>query len=107
MTTTGLFATRVRRRAVQHRRGALVLSDGTVFIGESAGALRLDEAVVHTGEVVFNTAMLGYQEIITDPSYAGQVIAFTYPHIGNYGVTPLDNEAPRAHCRGIIIRDLA
>ena len=49
----------------------------------------------------------GYQEVITDPSYAGQVIAFTYPHIGNYGVNPTDDEAPRPHCKGIIVRDLA
>ncbi len=60
-----------------------------------------------TGEAVFNTVLSGYQEVITDPSYAGQVIAFTYPHIGNYGVNPADDEAPRPHCRGVIVRDLA
>ncbi len=49
----------------------------------------------------------GYQEVITDPSYAGQVIAFTYPHIGNYGVNPTDDEAVRPHCRGVVVRDLA
>jgi carbamoyl-phosphate synthase small subunit len=62
---------------------------------------------VATGEAVFNTVLSGYQEVITDPSYAGQVIAFTYPHIGNYGVNPTDDEAARPHCRGIIVRDLA
>ena len=59
-----------------------------------------------TGEAVFNTVLSGYQEVITDPSYAGQVIAFTYPHIGNYGVNPADDEASRPHCRGVIVRDL-
>ena len=60
-----------------------------------------------TGEVVFNTVMSGYQEVITDPSYAGQVIAFTYPHIGNYGATPKDDESRRPFCRGVVVRDLA
>ena len=80
----------------------LVLSDGEVFEGESAGA----ESPVATGELVFNTALSGYQEVITDPSYAGQVVAFTYPHIGNYGVNGTDDESPRAHCTGIVVRDL-
>jgi carbamoyl-phosphate synthase small subunit len=83
----------------------LVLADGTTFDGEAIGA-EPDNGVT-TGEVVFNTALTGYQEIITDPSYAGQIITFTYPHIGNYGVTALDDEAARPHCRGIVIRDLA
>ncbi len=87
------------------RDAALVLADGSVFEGEWIGA---DPAAGHTsGEVVFNTALTGYQEIITDPSYAGQIITFTYPHIGNYGVTPADDESRRAFCRGVIIRDLA
>ena len=64
------------------------------------------EGGVATGEAVFNTVLSGYQEVITDPSYAGQVIAFTYPHIGNYGVNPTDDEAARPHCRGVIVRDL-
>ena len=85
------------------REGALVLSDGTVFEGELIGA----EREVAAGEVVFNTVLSGYQEVITDPSYAGQIINFTYPHIGNYGVTPRDNEARRPFCRGVVIRDLA
>ncbi len=62
---------------------------------------------VSTGEAVFNTVLSGYQEVITDPSYAGQVIAFTYPHIGNYGVNPTDDEAVRPYCQGVIVRDLA
>jgi carbamoyl-phosphate synthase small subunit len=83
----------------------LVLADGSVFRGEAAGFLP-DEGVA-TGEVVFNTALSGYQEVLTDPSYAGQVVAFTYPHIGNYGVTPLDDESSQPACRGLVVRDLA
>jgi carbamoyl-phosphate synthase small subunit len=83
----------------------LVLRDGTVFEGEAAGAL--GPGVVGTGEVVFNTALSGYQEIVTDPSYAGQIITFTYPHIGNYGVNRDDDESTRPFCRGVIVRDLA
>jgi carbamoyl-phosphate synthase small subunit len=80
----------------------LVLADGEVFEGEAAGA----QAPVATGELVFNTALSGYQEVLTDPSYAGQVVAFTYPHIGNYGVNPDDGESGRVHCRGLVVRDL-
>lgn len=89
----------------RNREALLVLADGTVFEGEAIGA----EAPggVSTGEVVFNTVMSGYQEVITDPSYAGQVITFTYPHIGNYGVAEDDDEARRPHCAGVIVRDLA
>ena len=83
----------------------LVLADGTVFEGEAIGSR--PAGGVTSGEVVFNTALTGYQEIITDPSYAGQLITFTYPHIGNYGVTAFDDEARRPFTRGIIIRDLA
>ncbi|MDQ1396286.1 MAG: carbamoyl-phosphate synthase small subunit, partial [Acidimicrobiaceae bacterium] len=83
----------------------LVLADGTVFEGEAIGAA--PRTGVTTGEVVFNTVMSGYQEVITDPSYAGQVIAFTYPHIGNYGVVPADDESGRPFCRGVVVRDLA
>ena len=81
----------------------LILADGTVFEGEAMGA----EADVATGEVVFNTVLSGYQEVITDPSYAGQVIAFTYPHIGNYGISEADSESARPFCRGVIVRELA
>ena len=83
----------------------LLLADGTVFEGEAVGAE--PEGGVATGELVFNTVLSGYQEVLTDPSYAGQVIAFTYPHIGNYGVSADDSESARPHCRGVIVRDLA
>ena len=92
-------------RSVHRDPALLVLADGAVFEGEAFGADRPDG--VATGEAVFNTVLSGYQEVITDPSYAGQVIAFTYPHIGNYGVNPTDDEASRPHCRGVIVRDLA
>ncbi len=82
----------------------LVLNDGTIFEGYHAGYSPPSE--VSEGEFVFNTALSGYQEVITDPSYAGQVISFTYPHIGNYGVTSEDDEAPRPHCRGVVMREL-
>jgi carbamoyl-phosphate synthase small subunit len=87
------------------REALLVLSDGTTFEGEAIGADPPDG--VATGEVVFNTVLAGYQEVITDPSYAGQIITFTYPHIGNYGVTPDDDESAHPFCRGVVIRDLA
>ena len=79
----------------------LVLADGTVFQGASVGA---DGHTV--GEVVFNTALTGYQEILTDPSYAQQIVTLTYPHIGNTGVNEQDVEAGRVHAAGLIIRDL-
>ena len=81
----------------------LVTADGEVFSGEAAGA----PLPVATGELVFNTAMSGYQEVITDPSYAGQVIAFTSTHIGNYGTNATDDEAAAPQCRGIVVCDLA
>ena len=79
----------------------LALADGTVFIGNSIGAPGST-----TGEVVFNTAMTGYQEILTDPSYCQQIVTLTYPHIGNYGVNEEDVEAGKIHAAGLIIRDL-
>ena len=82
----------------------LVLADGEVFEGEAVGAPA--PGGVATGELVFNTVLSGYQEVITDPSYAGQAIAFTYPHIGNYGVTAADDEAGRPWCRGVVVREL-
>jgi carbamoyl-phosphate synthase small subunit len=82
----------------------LVLADGTVFEGEAVGAS--PDGGIATGEAVFNTVLSGYQEVITDPSYAGQIIAFTYPHIGNYGVNPADDEAGRPYCRGVVVRQL-
>ena len=79
----------------------LALADGTVFIGNSIGA-----AGSTVGEVVFNTAMTGYQEILTDPSYCQQIVTLTYPHIGNYGVNAEDVEAEKVHAAGLIIKDL-
>ncbi|MGI9577703.1 MAG: glutamine-hydrolyzing carbamoyl-phosphate synthase small subunit [Microthrixaceae bacterium] len=84
---------------------AIVLADGTLFEGEAFGATA--EGAVHSGEFVFNTVLSGYQEVITDPSYAGQVITFTYPHIGNYGVNSGDNESRSPRCSGVVIRELA
>jgi len=79
----------------------LALADGTIFRGQSIGAKGNT-----TGEVVFNTAMTGYQEILTDPSYSRQIVTFTYPHIGNTGATPEDLEAQIVHASGLVIRDL-
>jgi len=79
----------------------LALEDGTVFRGISIGT-----SGVTTGEVVFNTAMTGYQEILTDPSYSRQIVTLTYPHVGNTGVTPEDLESDSIHAAGLVIRDL-
>ena len=87
------------------REALLVLTDGTVFEGEALGATPANG--ISTGEVVFNTVLHGYQEVISDPSYAGQIITFTYPHIGNYGVNPTDDEGRRPFCRGVIVREPA
>ena len=80
----------------------LALADGTVFTGNSIGA-----AGQTVGEVVFNTSMTGYQEILTDPSYCQQIVTLTYPHIGNYGVNPEDVESRRVFAAGLIVKDLA
>ena len=79
----------------------LALEDGTVFEGVSVGAPGLS-----VGEVVFNTALTGYQEVLTDPSYARQMVTLTYPHIGNTGFTPQDDEAAKVWCAGLIVRDV-
>lgn len=79
----------------------LALADGTVFPGEAVGALG-----AASGEVVFNTAMTGYQEILTDPSYSGQIVTLTYPHIGNTGTNDEDSESGRAYCAGLVVRDV-
>ena len=79
----------------------LALADGTVFVGNSIGAQGTT-----VGEVVFNTAMTGYQEILTDPSYCQQIVTLTYPHIGNYGVNVEDIEADKVHAAGLIIKNL-
>jgi carbamoyl-phosphate synthase small subunit len=79
----------------------LALADGTVFLGNSIGATGAT-----VGEVVFNTAMTGYQEILTDPSYCRQIVTLTYPHIGNYGINAEDVESEKVHAAGLIIKDL-
>ncbi len=79
----------------------LALADGTVYIGNSIGA-----AGSTVGEVVFNTSMTGYQEILTDPSYCQQIVTLTYPHIGSYGINPEDVESGKVHAAGLIIKDL-
>jgi len=79
----------------------LALADGSLFRGTAIG---IDGQI--SGEVVFNTAMTGYQEILTDPSYAQQIVTLTYPHIGNVGTNPEDEEATAIHCAGLVIRDL-
>ena len=84
-----------------HAPALLALADGTVFHGKSIGA-----ETVTTGEVVFNTALTGYQEILTDPSYTRQIVTLTYPHIGNTGVNVEDVEAGRVFAAGLVIRDL-
>src|SRR5215475_7332633 len=85
------------------KNALLALSDGTTFKAELIGAE--PKSGIVTGEVVFNTVMSGYQEVISDPSYAGQIITFTYPHIGNYGINDDDNESRQPFCDGIIVRD--
>ncbi len=79
----------------------LALADGTVYQGNAIGA-----SGSTVGEVVFNTSMTGYQEILTDPSYCQQIVTLTYPHIGNYGVNPQDMESDKVHAAGLIIKDL-
>jgi carbamoyl-phosphate synthase small subunit len=84
------------------RPALLALEDGTVFRGTSFGA-----DVTSHGEVCFNTSMTGYQEILTDPSYRGQIVAMTYPEIGNYGINPVDVESERPQAAGFVVRNLA
>src|SRR5215212_5749386 len=80
----------------------LALENGVVFTGQAFGA-----AVEADGEVVFNTSMTGYQEVLTDPSYHGQIVAMTYPLIGNYGINTEDAESSRPHVSGFVIRELS
>lgn len=87
---------------VRPMRAILVLEDGRCFAGEAFGAT---EPTV--GEVCFNTSMSGYQEVLTDPSYRGQIVAMTAPQIGNYGVNPLDDESSQPHVRGFVIEELS
>src|SRR5262245_55625572 len=98
---------RISRRVCPRERGEsmpeivakLALEDGTVFSGRSFGA----EGETF-GEVVFNTSMTGYQEVLTDPSYKGQIVCMTYPLIGNYGITPEDTESHKPQVEGFIVR---
>ena len=83
-------------------RAILALEDGRIFEGESFGATG-----TRVGEVCFNTSMTGYQEVLTDPSYRGQIVAMTYPLIGNYGTNALDQESPEPHVRGFVIEELS
>src|SRR5580700_574273 len=82
------------------REAILALADGRVFRGRAFGAI--GESV---GEVVFNTAMTGYQEVLTDPSYRGQMVCMTYPEIGNTGINPEDEESARVFVEGFIVRE--
>jgi len=79
----------------------LALADGTVFRGQSIGATGQT-----VGEVVFNTSLTGYQEILTDPSYCRQIVTLTYPHIGSYGVSPEDVESSKVYAAGLVVKDL-
>jgi carbamoyl-phosphate synthase small subunit len=83
-------------------KAILALEDGTVFEGKSFGA-----PVERMGEVVFNTAITGYQEVFTDPSYSGQIVVLTYPEIGNYGANEDDSEAARPHIEGLVVREFS
>src|SRR5947207_5315567 len=83
-------------------RAILALEDGRYFLGESFGATGTT-----VGEACFNTSMTGYQEVLTDPSYRGQIVAMTCPQIGNYGINPLDDESCAVHVRGFVIEELS
>lgn len=95
------MTTDAQNSVLQNRPAILVLEDGSVFRGTSIGA-----EGISTGEVVFNTSMTGYQEILTDPSYAKQIVTLTYPHIGNTGTTSEDAESDAVWASGLVIRDL-
>ena len=86
----------------QKTEAKLALEDGRVFTGQGFGACG-----IAFGEVVFNTSMTGYQEILTDPSYCGQIVTMTYPEIGNYGVNDEDVESKRPHLAGFVVRNLS
>src|ERR1700730_6469054 len=83
-------------------RATLALEDGRVFNGRSAGA-----RTRRGGEVVFNTSLTGYQEVFTDPSYSGQIVCLTYPHIGNVGANSDDDESPKPHIEGLVVREFS
>ncbi|MCU0330339.1 MAG: glutamine-hydrolyzing carbamoyl-phosphate synthase small subunit [Candidatus Kapabacteria bacterium] len=88
---------------MEHRPAVLALENGMIIRGRAIGALGAEAA----GELVFNTAMTGYQEVLTDPSYKGQIVTFTYPHIGNYGVNPDDVESDRIQAAGLVVHELS
>ena len=88
-------------KTIEEMEGLIYLEDGTVFKGIGFGARG-----TAVGELVFNTSMTGYQKILTDPSYKGQIITMTYPLIGNYGVSDIDNESDGIHAFGLVIKDL-
>ncbi|HRP63580.1 MAG TPA: carbamoyl-phosphate synthase domain-containing protein, partial [Phycisphaerales bacterium] len=87
-----------------HVTARLALADGTILTGTAFGAVGIQAAA---GEVVFNTAMTGYQEALTDPSYAGQILVMTAPMIGNYGVAPDDVESAKPQVAGFVVRELS
>lgn len=87
---------------MKRKEARLVLEDGTVFVGTAFGAL-----VESSGEAVFNTSLSGYQEVLTDPSYRGQIVVMTYPHIGNYGINEEDHESPKPWLSGFVVRELS
>ena len=89
------------RRVSLSMKAILALEDGVHFFGESFGVTGSS-----TGEICFNTSMTGYQEVLTDPSYRGQIVAMTYPLIGNYGVNAEDNESAQPHVRGFVVGEL-
>lgn len=93
----------VAETATDRRKGKIVFADGTRFDGYLTGGGKLPV----WGEVVFNTSMTGYQEVITDPSYAGQIVVMTYPQIGNYGACPDDNEGRGCAARALVVRELS
>ena len=84
------------------QEGVLVLKSGEVFEGWLHGTGGSSQ-----GEIIFNTSMTGYQEILTDPSYSGQIVTMTYPHIGNYGINPEDMESTNVHHQGLIVKELS
>ena len=88
-------------KTIEEMEGLIYLEDGTVFKGIGFGARG-----TAVGELVFNTSMTGYQKILTDPSYKGQIITMTYPLIGNYGISDIDNESDGIHAFGLVIKDL-
>ena len=87
---------------MKRKEARLVLEDGTIFEGTAFGAL-----VESSGEAVFNTSLSGYQEVLTDPSYRGQIVVMTYPHIGNYGINDEDGESPKPWLSGFVVRELS